>query len=132
MATTRIVVQRQFPSRAEIIVGTTYEPGLGHFLVAGLGGVHAELLDSVILLPVSLAPATISKRICATKVGALLARLSRGTGRDLTAEIVAVLVALQALVTAAPDDIASIDVNPLLIGTEGALAVDALIVPRRA
>ncbi len=132
MAATRIVVQRQFPSRAEIIVGTTFEPGLGHFLVAGLGGVHAELLDSVVLLPVPLAPATIRARIAATKVGTLAARLSRGTGHDLTAEIVTALVALESLVLAAPDAIASIDVNPLLIGAEGARAVDALIVPRRA
>ena len=68
----------------------------------------------------------------ATKVGALLARLSRGAGRNLNEDVVAVLVALQALVLAAPDAIGSIDVNPLLIGPEGALAVDALIVPRRA
>ena len=131
-AATRIVVQRQFPSRAEIIVGTTYEPGLGHFLVAGLGGVHAELLDSVVLMPVPLDAAKIDARIRATKIGALAARLSQGTGRDLSADIVSVLVALQALVVAAPDVIASIDVNPLLIGPAGARAVDALIVPRRA
>lgn len=128
----RIVVQRQVPSRAEIIVGTTFEPGLGHFLVAGLGGIHAELLDSVVLLPVPLAPDKIAARIAATKVGDLLLRLSRGTARDLSAEVVATLVALQALVLAAPGDILSIDVNPLLVGPEGALAVDALIVPRRA
>lgn len=132
MAATRIVVQRQVPSRAEIIIGTTFEPGLGHFLVAGLGGVHAELLDSVVLLPVPLDRDEMSARIAATTIGALLARLSRGTARDLQADVVAALVALQALVLAASDDIASIDVNPLLVGPAGALAVDALIVPRRA
>ena len=131
MSATRIVVQRHVPSRAEVIVGTTFEPGLGHFLIAGLGGIHAEVLDSVVLLPVPLAPATIAARLAATKVGALLARLSRGAGRNLNDEVAAVLVALQALVLAAPDAIASIDVNPLLIGPDGALAVDALIVPRR-
>lgn len=126
----RIVVQRMVPSRAEIIVGTTHEPGLGHFLLAGLGGVHAEVLDSVLLLPVWVAPERIRLRLGASKLGALLARLGRGSGRDHMEEVARTLDALQRLVCTVPDAIRSIDVNPLMIGPGGAMAVDALVVPR--
>ena len=131
-AGTRIVVQAQVTAKAEVIIGTTYEPGLGHFLVAGLGGVHAEVLDSVLLLPVPLPAETIARRLGETKLGAWLARLGKSASRDLAADVVGALTALQGLVVIAPDLIQSIDVNPLLVGPDGAIAVDALIVPRRA
>ena len=130
-AAARFVVQRQVPSRAEIIIGTTFETGIGHFLVVGLGGIHAELLDSVVLLPVPISQDRLEARIAETKVGALLARLSKSAGRDLSADVVSALTALQSLLLAAADDISSIDVNPLLVGSAGVQAVDALIVPRR-
>ena len=93
--------------------------------------VHAELLDSVVLLPMSIAHERIAQRLAESRLGALLARLGIGTGRDLVREVVDALSALQRLVLAVPDAIHSIDVNPLLIGPAGAMAVDALIVPRR-
>jgi acyl-CoA synthetase (NDP forming) len=127
----RIVVQPMVSSRAEIIVGTTHEPGLGHFLLAGLGGVHAEVLDSVLVLPSWITPERIRRRLRASKLGALLDRLGRGSGRDHTEEVARTLDALQRLVSTLPDAILSIDVNPLMIGPEGAIAVDALVVPRR-
>ncbi len=125
----RFVVQPQVPARAEIILGTTHEPGLGHFLLAGLGGVHAEVLDTVVLLPVPITSARIAQRISASRLGALLARLHKSGASDPTADVVAALTALQSLVLAVPDAIHSIDVNPMLVEPTGATAVDALIVP---
>ncbi len=131
-ADARIVVQRMVPSKAEVIVGTTYEPALGHFLLAGLGGIHAEVLDSVLLLPASVAPERIRTRLGGSKLGALLQRLGAASGRDHIGDVAAALEALQRLVVVCPDAIQSIDVNPLMIGPEGAVAVDGLVVLRRS
>ena len=128
----RIVIQRYTPGSAEIILGTTWEPGLGHFLLAGIGGIHAELFDSVLLLPVPIPIAAIARRLGETKVGQLLTKLSARQPHDFLAEIVVALDGLQRLVLTAPDTIRSIDVNPMSIGPAGTIALDALVVPRRS
>ena len=130
-AQSRIVVQRYAPGTAEFILGTTFEPGLGHFLLAGIGGIHAELLDSVVLLPVPLPKDVIAQRLAATKVGQLLVKLSSRQTHDFLAEITNALDGLQRLVMTAPDAIQSIDVNPMVVSPVGTLALDALVVRRR-
>jgi acyl-CoA synthetase (NDP forming) len=127
-----IIVQPLVPARAELIVGTTFEPGLGHFLLAGLGGIDAELYDTFELIPVPTPKEEIARRLGAARVAPHLDRLARRTVPDLATRIAGVLDGLQALVLAVPDAIQSIDVNPLLVGPSGLTAVDALIVPRRA
>lgn len=112
------LVQPMIASRAELIVGVSREAALGHFLVFGLGGVHAESLDQVTLLPLPAGPATIRARIESSS----LAKIAP------VEEVARVLEALQALVLDHAGSIDSIDVNPLLITREGCVAVDALIV----
>ena len=114
------LVQPMIASRAELIVGVSREAALGHFLVFGLGGIHAESLDQVALLPVPASPAAIRARVEASP----LSRIARAE------DIAHVLEALQALVLAHAQSIESIDVNPLLVTAEGCVAVDALIVLR--
>jgi acetate---CoA ligase (ADP-forming) len=123
------LLQPMLPSRAELIIGTTYEAPLGHFLVVGLGGIHAELIDSVLLLPVPMARDDLRRRIAEARLGALIAALERApSGGSILDDVVGALDALQALVGSCGDLIKSIDVNPLLIGGARPVAVDALIV----
>jgi acetate---CoA ligase (ADP-forming) len=112
------LVQPMIASKAEVIVGVSREAPLGHFLVFGLGGIHAESLDQVTLLPVPVGPATIRARIESSP----LARIAP------VEALAQVLEALQALVLDHAGSIDSIDVNPLLITRDGCVAVDALIV----
>ena len=77
------------------------------------------------------APHLVAQPGAETRLGALLARIGKDCRRDLAGDVVAALVALQRLVLTAPDAIHSVDVNPLMIGPEGTMAVDALVVPRR-
>lgn len=129
-ATTQFLLQPMLPARAELIVGTTYEAPLGHFLLAGLGGIHAELLDSTVLLPMPMPRDDIRRRIAGSRLGALLVKLggrSQADGAILDA-VVDALAALQSLVLASDGLIKSIDVNPLLVSDGRCIAVDALIV----
>jgi acyl-CoA synthetase (NDP forming) len=112
-----VIVQPQIAARAELLIGLTYEPRLGHFLVAGLGGVHTEILDEAVLLPVPVS----DFRLEGTRIGRLIAALGVG------AQVADALSRLQSL---ALPEIESVDVNPLLVTDAGVVAVDALIVRR--
>ena len=125
-----IIVQPMRQSRAELIIGATHEPALGAFLIAGLGGVNAELLDSVVLLPAPMPEARIQRELESSKLGPLLARLGKGGARSVATEVAAALAGVQRVVVEGGDRLQSIDVNPLLVTDSGCVAVDALIVPR--
>jgi acyl-CoA synthetase (NDP forming) len=122
------IVQPMMAAKAELILGVSWEHPLGHFLVCGLGGIYTEVLDEVILLPIPLARATIAERVAESKIGRLLEAVG---GERTKAQTVNALVSLQSLVQSLGDKIHSIDVNPLLIGDSGCVAVDALVVPRK-
>jgi acyl-CoA synthetase (NDP forming) len=128
-AGTPLILQPMLSSGVEVIAGVSWEPGLGHFLVYGLGGVHAELFDEVTLLPVPATSAALRASIDASRVGHLLAATERAPG-ILTTALHDVLDALQAFTVVYGERIASIDVNPLLASADRLTAVDALIVPR--
>jgi acyl-CoA synthetase (NDP forming) len=112
------LVQPMIAAKAELIVGVSREAPLGHFLVFGLGGVHAETLDEVSLVPIPVSGATLRERIESARVSRLAP----------VEELARILEALQALVLQHPERIDSIDVNPLLVTAQGCIAVDALIV----
>jgi succinyl-CoA synthetase beta subunit len=112
------LVQPRVSAKTELILGVSREAPLGHFLVFGLGGVHAEALDQVTLLPLPVGPAALRERLAASPI-ARLAPLE---------EVARALEALQALALEHADEIDSIDVNPLLVTAEGCVAVDALVV----
>ena len=79
------------------------------------------MFDEVTLLPIPAGSATIRARVESSP----LAKLAP------VEDVARVLEALQGLVLDHADAIESIDVNPLLVGDEGCVAVDALIVLRK-
>ncbi|MES2665056.1 MAG: acetate--CoA ligase family protein [Pseudomonadota bacterium] len=110
---------------AEVLVGLQRDPVYGVTLTLGMGGVAAELLADTVTL---IAPVT------AAEVTAALRRLRlwpllegyRGRPKADVAAMVSVVMALQALMQARPG-LAEIEINPLILRAEGAIAVDALI-----
>jgi acyl-CoA synthetase (NDP forming) len=127
-----MLLQPMVPAQCELIVGVTREGGLGHFLVFGLGGLNAELLDQVLLLPIALETSAMRERIAASRPGALL-RGRNGTDRPALDQLSAIFTALQQLVGTAGAEIESIDLNPIIVTKSNELiAVDALIVRRNS
>lgn len=120
-----LVLQPMARGQAEIILGVAHEPGLGHFLLAGFGGVHTEHLDEVVLIPIPASPAVIEARLAASRIGRLIAAIGP------VHPIIDALWALSLLVADNPA-IASIDINPMLVDEVGCAAVDALIVLNEA
>lgn len=117
-----LIMQPMAKGAAEIILGVSFEPGLGHFLIAGLGGVYTETLDEAVLIPIPAAAEVIEKRLSDSRIGRLIASIGP------MQPVIDTLGILSQLAADNPDTIAAIDINPLLVDESGATAVDALIV----
>jgi acetate---CoA ligase (ADP-forming) len=116
---------------SELILGSRIDPVFGPVVMVGLGGIFAEIFQdtAVQMAPVSETQAMamlISLRAFAVLNGA------RGRRRaDLEAAARAI-AALSRFAVAHAESVAEIDINPLLLKAEGegAVALDALLVPR--
>jgi acetate---CoA ligase (ADP-forming) len=111
----------------ELIVGARRDPRFGPVALVGLGGIYAELLGDV---GVALAPLYRDEavRLLESLQGAALLKGARGRAAVDIGAAADAAVALSQLAAARPD-IAEIEVNPLLVTPEGALALDARIIP---
>jgi acetyl-CoA synthetase len=113
---------------AELIVGVVRDPQFGFALLIGAGGVLAELItDSVTLL----LPAThedIERAVKRLRVWTLIEG-HRGRKGDPDS-VLRAIEAIVAFAEAHRDDLLELDVNPLLVLPDRAVAVDALIKTR--
>ena len=113
----------------EVIVGSVADPRFGPVLMVGLGGVLTEVLSDTALAiaPVSEARA---RRLLLSLRGAPLLLGARGRDPvDLGA--LAQVVSRVSYVAAAHPELAEVELNPVLAGTSGAVALDARVVLRR-
>jgi acyl-CoA synthetase (NDP forming) len=115
----QVLVASQAGGDAEAFCGMTRDPDYGPVLAVGLGGSAVETLS---LAAVSLAPVAEdeARQLVAEAPGLDAAPAAREA-------LAATLVALGRLAVDHPQ-IAAIDVNPLILSVDGAIAVDALVV----
>ena len=125
-----IILQPMARGRAELILGSSHEEGLGHFLLLGLGGVNAELFNSTILIPAFVDDERLRGLVAASVAGRLIARVAPADGQAVLEGVVQTLRALRGLLQQCGDLIGSVDINPLLVTQAGCLAVDALVIRR--
>ncbi|HSK17101.1 MAG TPA: acetate--CoA ligase family protein [Gaiellaceae bacterium] len=122
-------VERQAPvsEGVELIVGARRDPRFGPLLLVGAGGLFAEVLEDV---AVALAPVTEEAAEALLRSLRIAPLLGGARGRPAV-DVTAVARAAAALsrVAAEHPEIAEVEVNPLLAGPDGALGLDARIVP---
>lgn len=113
---------------AEILLGLRRDPVYGVTLTLGMGGVTAEVLADTVTLVL---PATEAQVLEAARKLRLWPLLDgyRGRPRADMAAVAAIAVKLGTLMLR-DDSLEEIEINPILVRAEGAVAVDALI--RRA
>lgn len=111
----------------ELLIGARWDPRFGPVALVGSGGVYAEILrdTAVALAPVSTSEADAMLR--SLRAGPLLTG-ARGRAPLAIARAAAALSALSKLAAAHPE-LAEIEINPLLVTTDAALALDARCVP---
>jgi acyl-CoA synthetase (NDP forming) len=128
LSPTLLVEEMVTDGAAEILVGVTVDPHFGQLLVLGAGGVLTELLrDSVTLLP-PFTPAGIAAALGRLKVAKLLAGY-RGRPPADVAALVQTALACTRYAAANIEQLAELDLNPVIVRREGlgAMVVDALI-----
>jgi acetyltransferase len=117
-----VLVASQVRPGAEAFCGMSRDPDYGPVLAVGLGGHMVEAVPSIIQCSIAPIDMVSARRLVASAPG--VAALTSNAARDSLARV---LVALGRLAVDHPE-IVSVDVNPLILAEEGAVAVDALVV----
>ena len=109
---------------AELLVGVVADPLHGYVLTLAAGGVLTELLGDNVSLLLPTTPEEIRASLDGLRVARSLKGYRGKPGADIEA-VVDTVLALQAYVAAsAPQEV---EINPLMCGTDKAVAADALI-----
>ena len=116
-------------SGVECILGVRRDPVFGPVVMAGAGGVLAEILDDVAFRKAPIDRAEAKRMIGGLRVARLLAG-ARGRPRCDIDALAGALAALSRFAAAHADTVESVDVNPFVVMPEGrgGVAVDVLIV----
>ncbi|MDE3175826.1 MAG: acetate--CoA ligase family protein, partial [Pseudomonadota bacterium] len=123
----RVLVERMAPAPvAELIVGAARDPALGLHLIIGAGGVLAELLADrrILMLPAS--AVDIRAALGELRVHRLLSGWRGKPAADIDA-VVAAIAAIAIFVAAHAASLDELDVNPLIVTPDRAIAVDVLL-----
>jgi hypothetical protein len=110
---------------AEVLVGLRRDPVYGATLTLGMGGVAAEVLADTVTLVLPVTAEEVAAGFARLRLWTLLDGY-RGRPRADVGAAVAAVMALQAMMAAAPD-VLEIEINPLILRENGAVAVDAVI-----
>jgi hypothetical protein len=112
----------------EMIVGGRNDPDWGPVVLAGFGGVTAEILHDVRLITPDLSEAEIALELMQLKSAAVLRGYRGEPALDVTA-LARVIRTVSAILLAEPD-LRELDLNPVILGVvgQGVTALDALIV----
>ncbi len=116
------------PHAIELILGAAEDPVFGPILMVGHGGVAAEVVDDRALALPPLDPVLAEDALSRTRVDRLL-RGYRDRPPANRGAVSDVMIRLSELI-ADVDEIAELDINPLLADEKGVIALDARIVVR--
>ena len=124
-----VLVCETVPAGVELALGIVRDDALGPMLVVGAGGVLVELLaDRVVALP-PVSPDRARELLAGLRVSKLLDGVRGAPPADLDA-IVRAITGLSDLALDLANQIEALDINPLICGPSGAIAVDALVITR--
>ncbi len=128
----RVLVSKMAEKGVEVMLGMSVDPQFGPVVVIGAGGILVEMLASVTHELVTFDAATARRAL--ERLAPLRKILAGGRGRkpsDLDA-LALFIAKFSAMAADLAGLVAEIDANPVIAGTAGAVAVDAVVVPRAA
>lgn len=121
-----VLVAPMISGNRELIAGVVRDPQFGANVMLGVGGVLAEAIADVVFRPVPLSAVDAQEMIAGLSTQKLLGEF-RGEAAVDRSMLTDVLLGLSRLCEARPD-VASVDVNPLIVDRNGrTVAVDALV-----
>jgi len=120
-----LVVQPMATPGVELLLGVVHDESFGPVIACGAGGTSAELLRDIAVRITPLTDLDAREMLRSLRTFPLLDGYRGAPACDVAA-VEDVLLRLSALVEAHPE-IAELDANPVVVGPEGALIVDARI-----
>jgi acetyl-CoA synthetase (ADP-forming) len=127
------LVEEMAPAGPEIVIGATIDPRFGPNVMVGLGGVMVELFEDVAFGICPIRPNE-ARRMLDSLRGVRLLRGWRGAPQADENAVIDALLRVggsDGLMLALTDLVSELDVNPLIVSSDGAIAVDARIVLRK-
>jgi acyl-CoA synthetase (NDP forming)/L-amino acid N-acyltransferase YncA len=118
-----VLVQHQMSAPVELVAGLVHDPLFGSVVMVGLGGVQTDLLGDRALRLVPMTDLDAGRMWRSLRAAALLTGY-RGTPPVDTAALEDLLLRLGRLAEDLPE-VAELDLNPVLAGPDGVVAVDA-------
>lgn len=118
------LLQRMATGDVELLVGARRDPQFGPMVIVGSGGVLVELLKDIVTLPAPVTRAAALAALESLRIAPLLAGYRGKAPVDLESAV-DVVVRFGALAAAMGERDFEIEVNPLKLGPEGCVAVDA-------
>ncbi|MBF67705.1 MAG: acetyl-CoA synthetase [Gammaproteobacteria bacterium] len=121
-----VAVQNMAPAGTEVIVGMTTDPQFGPVVMFGLGGVMVEVMKDVTFRVLPLTKRDVRQMVADIKGRVILDGVRGAPPADVEA-IQDALLKVADFVSANPQ-VRELDLNPILVNENGAVAVDARIV----
>ncbi|HSD55217.1 MAG TPA: acetate--CoA ligase family protein [Burkholderiales bacterium] len=123
-----VIVAAMRKLRREFMVGARVDPAFGPVVVVGDGGKYVEALKDFAVLAPPFDAADVREALAGLRIAPLIDGVRGEPPLDVAA-LAAVAIRVGRLICAGGGKIASLDLNPVMVGAvgEGALVVDALI-----
>jgi acyl-CoA synthetase (NDP forming) len=121
------LVEEMIPPGREVVIGGFRDPQFGPMIMVGLGGIFVEVLKDVSfrICPID---RTQAHEMLAELKGRVLLQGARGEAAVDEAALLDAMVAIggaTGLLMTLADDIAEVDLNPVIVSAKGAVAADA-------
>jgi acetyltransferase len=124
-----LVVQKMAGGHVEFVIGLKNDPSFGPVLMAGLGGILVEVMKDVAFRRCPVTPFEAGAMLDELRGRAILAG-ARGKPPVDRAALVELLCAVSRFGAAAGGRLEELDLNPVLLSTDAAVAVDCVMVLR--
>lgn len=130
----KLLVQEMITGGAELIVGVDRDgssdgAGFGHTLLVGTGGIYTEVYRDTAMRVVNIARDEAEQMLSETRIYKLLNGY-RGQKKLASSQVVDLLMKVQRMVNLYPE-ISSMDINPLIVTEDRAIAVDVKLFAQR-
>ena len=124
-----VLISEMVTGGTETVVGVAHDELFGPVVMFGLGGVFVEVLGDVTFRVPPFGKDEAARMLEEVKGRALLDG-ARGRAKADRRALVETIMKVQRLAVDLNDDIAELDINPLVVQSKGAVALDALVVCR--
>jgi len=121
-----VLIQQSLPPGNEFIVGVLKDPGVGHLVMAGLGGIYTELFRDTSFRVAPVARDEAYPMLTSLKSWKLLLGMRGKAALDIDA--LAELISTVSLLAVECPVIREIDLNPVLVQEKGLIILDAKVV----